>query len=182
MPSGLDLVFTSSPSRRRSNIRFVLFPFLACLINLIEYFTGIWAWFLVEATIHGHMKPWWRTHGGWQDSRLVLSILTSISRGYELDSWAFPGLILYGGWLDWWPDIYILSSSTRDRSISRSEYSRGCLHWISLSRGFSRTLTRNLLVSPYVPGLILDGGWLNSWLEIWILSSSRRGNTARNQN
>ena len=38
MPSWLDLVFTSSPSRRRSNIRFVLFPFLACLINLIEYF------------------------------------------------------------------------------------------------------------------------------------------------
>ena len=47
------------------------------------------------ATIHGHM-----IYGGWQDSRLVLSILTSISRGYELDSWAFPGLILYGGWLD----------------------------------------------------------------------------------
>ena len=114
-------------------------------------------------------------YGGWQDSRLVLSILTSISRGYELDSWAFPGLILYGGWIDWWPDIYILSSSTRDRSISRSEYSRGCLHWISLSRGFSRTLTRNLLVSPYVPGLILYGGCQDSWLEIWILSSSRRG-------
>ena len=124
MPSWLDLVFTSSPSRRRSNIRFVLFPFLACLINLIEYFTGIWAWFLVEATIHGHMKPWWRTHGGWQDSRLVLSILTSISRGYELDSWAFPGLILYGSLTDWWPEIYILTGSTRDRSISRSEYSR----------------------------------------------------------
>ena len=129
------------------------------------------------ATIHGHM-----IYGGWQDSRLVLSILTSISRGYELDSWAFPGLILYGGWIDWWPDIYILSSSTRDRSISRSEYSRGCLHWISLSRGFSRTLTRNLLVSPYVPGLILYGDCQDSWLEIWILSSSRRGNTARNQN
>ena len=114
-------------------------------------------------------------HMSWQDSRLVLSILTSISRGYELDSWAFPGLILYGSLTDWWPEIYILTGSTRDRSISRSEYSRGCLHWISLSRGFSRTLTRNLLVSPYVPGLILYGGCQDSWLEIWILSSSRRG-------
>ena len=46
-------------------------------------------------TIHGHM-----IYGGWQDSRLVLSILTSISRGYELDSWAFPGLILYGSLTD----------------------------------------------------------------------------------
>ena len=59
------------------------------------------------ATIHGHM-----IYGGWQDSRLVLSILTSISRGYE------PSEVKAGS--------FWLANSCRVDSLS------------TLSRGYSR--------------------------------------------